>query len=90
MARASADDPSPSIAACGKAWQTACTAFRRDMRRVKRDVAQLRRWDNLLMVDSCQALGLCIGEAGYVQFMVKNEDVVQGRLGQTYGQLESS
>lgn len=51
--------------------------------------ARLREWTNLLLIDSCQALDLCIGDAGYLQVMAKSAALARGEPGQTYGQLES-
>ena len=65
-------------------------AFTRDIRRASREGARERQWTNLLMIDSCQAIDLCIGDSGYLQLMIKDAMLAHGDLSQTYGQLESS
>ena len=66
------------------------SAFARQVRQGDRDGARMRQWTNLLIIDSCQALDLCIGDAGFLQLMAKEDALARGEPGRTYGQAESS
>jgi uncharacterized protein YwqG len=66
------------------------SAFSAEVRQADRDGARQRQWTALLTVDSCGELDLCIGDAGYIQFMIKEAQVAAGDLSRSYGQLESS
>ncbi len=64
---------------------------RKDFYSVGADFAGPRRWQNVLMIDSNQALGvLSIGDAGYLLLLAHESDLRAGRFDRIYAQLESS
>lgn len=75
----------------------ACSAEEPDLGRLHDQAPQrtpglpgVAGWRNLLMVDSCRTVNLCIGDAGYLQFMGRTDALAAGDFGSLYTTLESS
>ena len=66
------------------------SSFTTAIRRRDHDGHRQRQWTALLVVDSCDDLELCIGDAGYLQFLVEGDKLALGDLTRAYGQIESS
>lgn len=54
------------------------------------DMTGAQRWGNLLQVNSCDEVGLLIGDAGYLQLLVHEDDLQQQDFSRIYVNLESS
>ena len=59
-------------------------------KRATLDMSLARRWQNLLMLDSCDALNLTIWDAGYLQFLIREDKLKDGDFGGCYAHVESS
>ena len=75
----------------------ACSAEEPDLGRLHDQAPQrtpglpgVAGWRNLLMVDFCRTVNLCIGDAGYLQFMGRTDALAAGDFGSLYTTLESS
>lgn len=59
-------------------------------KRAELDMEGAKRWLHFLTIDSCTEAGLCIWDAGYLQFLVKDTDLATLNLENMYASVETS
>jgi hypothetical protein len=53
-------------------------------------VTPAKQWQHLVTVNSCTAVDLTIWDDGYLQVLIKQDDVTEHRFDHTYAAVESS
>lgn len=59
-------------------------------KRSEMDMAPAQNWRNLLRLDSDMSLGFCVWDAGYLNFLIHQNDLADLNFGRVYAAVETS